>query len=101
MLQEAVNLETGFRCEYIFRTREDVFDESRWNDTQPNFPVNAAEGEIVDFIAEGRNVRTFGGIYVDRQHILAGEIEMRRQFKGEWCIPSFIFTQTSAIDRDG
>src|SRR5215475_9526726 len=60
VLNEAVNLERGMRAEHVFRLREDVFDERPRHDAKRNFPIDPAEGQVVNFVSKGRDVGTLG-----------------------------------------
>src|SRR5580692_8532430 len=79
MLQETLHLKARFCSEHIFRFREDVFNESCGNDAQRNFTVDAAESEVVDLISERWDVRAFGGVNLNGQHVVGVKLEMRRQ----------------------
>src|ERR1700690_1859565 len=97
VLEETVNIQTG-GCQHILGLHKDVFDKSRGNDAQPDFTINTAKGEIVDFVSEGRNVGPFAGVEVDHEDVIALEVEVRREFEGERRVPASVFAQTHAVD---
>src|ERR1022692_30765 len=97
MLQKAVNLHSRIRGEDIFRLGEDVFDESGGNDTQSNFAVDATEGEVVNLMPERRNVRAFGRVNLNGEHVVGVKVEMRRQFKRKRCVSSLVFAEANSI----
>src|SRR5258708_18273052 len=88
-------------AENIFGSDKDVFNKCRWNDTQENFAVDAAKCQIVDFIAERRNIRPLIRVKLDRQHIFTSEVEVRRQLKRKWRVPPSILSDTCAINPHG
>src|SRR5208283_2213942 len=97
MLQETIHLKAEIRSEHIFRFGEDVFDKSGGNDTQRDIAVDATEGEVVNLMPERRNVRAFGRVNLNGQHVVGVKIEMRRQFKRERCVSSLVFAEANSI----
>src|ERR1035438_2442697 len=87
--------------ENVFRLRKDVLNEGLRDDSQKNFAIDAAEGEVVDLVTEGRNVVAFGGIDFHCENVVAVEVNMRREFKRERRVASLVFTQTHAVEPDG
>src|SRR5205814_646185 len=59
------------------------------------------ESEVVNFISERRNVWPFAGINIDGKHVLAVEIQMRREVERERRVTSLVFPQTRTVDPDG
>ncbi len=98
MLQETIHLEAGIRREHILRPGENVFDKSGGNDTQRNFAVDAAEGEVVNLMPERRYVRAFGRVNLNREHVVGVKVEVRRQFKGKRCVSSLVFAEANSIE---
>src|SRR5208282_4277529 len=97
MLQETIHLKAGIRGEHIFRLGEDVFDKSGGNDTQRNFAVDATKGEIVNLMPERRDVRAFGRVNFNRQHVVGVKAEMRRQLKGKRRVSALVFAEANSI----
>ena len=64
--------------EYVLGLGKDIFNEGGRDDAQGDFAVDAAEGKVVDLIAEGRNVGALGGIDFHGQNVFAVEVDMRR-----------------------
>ncbi len=85
----------------ILRLGKNILDKSRRHDAKRDLAVNASEGQVVNLIAEGWNVRPLAGIKVHRQHILAIEIEVRSEVKRKRRVPALVLTQPMAIDPDG
>ena len=83
---------------HILGLGEDIFEKCGRNDAQRNFAINAAEGQIVDLIAEGWNVGALGGIDLDRQHVLAVEIEMGCQLEGKRRVPALVLAEACAVE---
>src|SRR5712691_12627323 len=83
VLKIAIDIEGRVVGQHIFGLGEDVFKERRRNNTQRNFAVNAAERQVIDLMAERRNVRSLAGIDIHRQQVLSVEIEVRRKVKGK------------------
>ena len=77
----------------FFRANENVLDKGRGHDSQRDFAVNAAEGEIVDFVSERRNVGALGGIDIDGENVFSVEVEVRRQLEGERRVSAFVFAE--------
>ena len=69
VLNVAIDIEAGMVGQHVFGLGEDILDERRRNDAQRDFAVDAAEGQVVDLIAERRNVRPLAGIKIHRQHV--------------------------------
>src|SRR5207249_9052829 len=101
MLNETIYNHARGRGEHIFRMGEDVFDERGGDNTQRDFAVNAAEGEVVDFISKGRNVGALSGIDVDGEDVLSVEIEVRSQIERERRVSTFVFAEACAVDPYG
>src|SRR5881396_3992094 len=57
MLEEAIYVESRMRGENVFGLGENVFNERAGDDSQGNFAIDAAESEVVDLMAERRDVR--------------------------------------------
>ena len=100
MLNEAIDIERGIGVSTSFGRTKMFSMNVGGNDAQRNFAVDAAEGEIVDLVAERRNVGAFGGIDIDGEHIFSVEIEMRGQVEGERSVAAFVFAELGAVDPD-
>ncbi len=87
--------------QHILRLGENILDESWRDDAQRNFAINAAEGQVVNLVAERRNVRPLAGIHVHRQHILSVEIDVRCQVKRERRVAALVLAQSRAVDPHG
>src|SRR6202044_689069 len=84
----------------VLGLRENIFDVDRRHDAQRNLAIDSAEGEVVNAIAEGRNIRALGRIHIHRQQIFAFKIQMRRQFERKWRVAAFVLAQTMTVDPD-
>ena len=84
--------------QHVFGLGKNILNKCRGNDAKRNFAVNAAEGQVVDLIAEGRNVRPFAGIEIHRQHVLAVKIEVRSKVKRERRVSALVLAQPLAVD---
>ncbi len=60
--EEAIDVERWIAAEDIFGLGEDVVDVDLGNDAKRDFAIDSAEGQVVDFVAEGRDVFAFGGV---------------------------------------
>src|ERR1700722_9511993 len=98
MLEMAVDVESRFAAHHIFRLCENVLDERSRHDTQGDLAIDPAEGEVIDLVPEWRNVAPLRRIDVNRQDILAVEIDVRRQVEREWRVATLVFTELLAID---
>ncbi len=101
MHEEAVHIERRMRAENVFRLGEDVFDESAGDDAQRNLAIDAAESQVVDLVAERRNIGPLGGVHLHGQHVLSVEIDMRREVEGEGRVAALVFAEAHAVDPDG
>ena len=63
------------------------------HDAQRNLAIDAAEGEVVDLVAEGRNVRALGGVELHGKNVVAGGSRMRRQIEGERRVTAFVLAE--------
>ena len=87
--------------EHVFGLGENIFYEGLRDDAQGDFAVDAAEGEVIDLIAEGRNVGALGGIDFHCENVVAVEINVRRKFKREGREATLVFAQAHAVQPDG
>ena len=87
--------------QHVFGLGEYIFNKGRGNDAQRNFAVDSAEGQVVDLIAERRNVGTLAGIDIHHQHVLAVEIDVRREVERERRVSALVFAQARAVDPHG
>src|SRR5207302_4972173 len=101
MLNETIYIHAWGRREHIFRMGEDGLDERGGDNTQRDFAINAAEGEVVDFISKGRNVGALSGIDVDGEDVLSVEIEVRSQIEGKGRVSALVFAEACAVDPNG
>ena len=44
----------------FFGLAKHIFDKCRRNDTERNFAIDAAEGQVIDFVAKGRDIGALG-----------------------------------------
>ena len=98
MLEEAIYVESRMRGENVFGLGENVFNERAGDDSQGNFAIDAAESEVVDLMAERRDVRALGRVHVRSEHVFSAEIDVRRQIEREGRVTAFVFAETRAID---
>ena len=100
-LDVAIHIQAGMIGQNILWLGKDIFDKGRRNDAKRDFAIDAAEGQVVNLVAEGRNVRALAGIQIHRQHVLAIEIEMRSEVKRKRRVSALVLAQALAIDPDG
>ena len=93
VLDVAIHIQAGVIGQHVLRLGENIFDKCRGNDAQRNLAVNAAEGQVVDLVAEGRNVRPFAGIDIHRQHVLAVKINVRSEVKRKRRVSALVLAQ--------
>src|SRR3984893_842106 len=98
MLQKTVDLNAWMCAENVFSSDKDVFDKGRWNDAQENLAIDAAKRQIVDFIAERRNIRPLMGVKLECKDIFTVEVEVRRQLKEKWRVSPSILSNARAVD---
>ena len=71
------------------------------NDAQRDLAVDAAKGEIVHFVAEGRNVRALAGVNLNGENIFAVKIHVGRKFKRKGREASLVLAESHAVDPNG
>ena len=71
------------------------------DDTQSDFAIDAAKGEVVDLVTEGRYVGALGGVYLDREDVISVGVEVFSEFKRERRETSSVFTEQNSVDPDG
>ena len=91
VLDVDVHIERGLAAQHVLWFRENIVDVGGGNDAEPDFAIDAAEGEVVDLIAEGRNVVALGGVEIDGQDIFAVEIDVRSQVERKRRVAAFVF----------
>jgi hypothetical protein len=84
----------------VHRLGEHVLDKHRRHDAQRDFAIDAAEGQVVDVLAEGRDIGPFGGIHLDGQDVGRVRLQVRRQIEGEGCVAAAILAELVAVDGD-
>ena len=100
-LNVAIHVDFGMRAKDVFRLGENIFDEAGRNDAEGDFAIDAAEGEVVNLIAEGRDVRPLGGVQFNGENVFAGKIEVRSEFERKGSVAAFVFAEADAVDPDG
>ncbi len=53
------------RREHVLGLSKNVLDEGGSDDAQGDFAIDAAKCEVIDLVAEGRNIGALGGIDLD------------------------------------
>src|SRR5579863_6183537 len=87
--------------QHILRLREYILEKRARNNAQRDFAINASEGQVIDLIAEGRNVRPLAGIHIHGQNIFTIKIEMRSEFKSERGVSAFVFPKARTVQPHG
>ena len=100
VLEVAVDVEVGLPLNTSFGFAQIFSMNVRRHDAKGNLAVDAAERQVVDLVAERRNVGPLGGIDVDGQNILAIEIDVRRQVERKRRVAAFVLAETHAVDPD-
>ena len=96
----AIHIHFGMRGQNVFGLGENIFDEGGGNDAQGDFAIDSTEGEVVDLVAEGRDVWPLGGIQINGENIFAGKIEVRSQFERKGSVAAFVLAEADAVDPD-
>src|SRR5215472_1812652 len=98
MLYERTHLSVTTRRQGTLRPCKNIQQKGTRHATQRHLPIDAAKGEVIDLVAERRNIRPLGGVQIDYQDVLSCEVDVRCQVKGKRRVTSFIFTEPYAID---
>src|SRR5271154_2121266 len=101
MLAVRVNIDGRRATEDVFWLGEDVLDESLRDDAQGDFAIDAAEGQVVDLVAEGRNIGAFGRVEIDGQQVVSVEVNVRSELETERSVAALVFAEFGAVDPDG
>src|SRR5262249_18476635 len=96
-----VDVERRLAAENVLGLGENVFDEGAGNDAEPDFAIDAAEGQVVDLVAERRDVGALGGVEIDGENIFTGKVDVRGEMEGERRVAAFVFAELGAVDPDG
>ena len=83
------------------RGDEQVFDVAFFPDVQPDLPVQAAVGQVVDDVAEGRNFRIFGGVQTDGQQVVLPQPDGLGDLHPEAGVAAPVFHQLPTVEEDG
>src|SRR6266852_7747291 len=97
VLNEALNIDARMG-KHILRPGKYVLNEASWDNSKRNFPVDAAEGQIIDLVTERRNIGPFRGIHRDRENIVSVPIQVGREFERKWSVSPFVLSQLMSID---
>lgn len=100
-VEEAFDLDGGGGAEHVGWAGADVFEKGLGDDAERDLAIDAAEGEVVDLVAEGRDVGAFGGVDVEGEKIFAGGVEMLGQLEGKRRVASAVFAELRAVEVDG
>src|ERR1700722_2617860 len=102
MLQKALHIDGGLRHHILWR-REDVLQKGLRHDAQRDLAIDAAEGQIVNLVAEGRDVWALSGIHLHRQHVIAAWVELWpcSQLEGERRVTALVLAELVAVEPDG
>ena len=98
VLNKAIDIQAGMRRQHIFRLGKNILDKGRRNDAKRDFAVDAAKSQVVDLVAERRDVRTLGRVNIHGQHVLSVEIHVRGQVKRKRRVPALVLSQARAVD---
>ena len=93
MLNETIDIDRGVAVSTFFGCTKIFSINVAGNNAQRDFAIDAAEGQIVDFISEWWNVGALRGINIDSKQIVSIEIEVGCQFKRERRVAAFVFSQ--------
>ena len=79
----------------------DVLEEDLRDDAEGDLAVDAAEGEVVDLVAEGRDVGALGRVDVEREYVVARGIEVVGELEGKGRVAAAILAEFVAVEVDG
>src|ERR1035438_6822184 len=93
--------ERAIVLERTHRFRVDILNKRLRHYTKLDIAINAAERQIVDVAAERRDVTALSRIQFNRKHVVAAEVEVRRDFERERSVSAFVFGKLVAVHRHG
>ena len=96
-----VELGTDFQGSQGGSGDEQIFDVAFLPDIQPDLPVQAAVGQIVDDVAEGRNFRILGGIQPDGQQVVLSQPDGFGDLHPEAGVAAPVLHQLPTVEKDG
>ncbi len=92
--EEAVYVDGRVAGKDVFGTCKDVVDIGRRDDAERDLAVDAAEGKVIDLVAEGWNVSALGGVKLDGENIFPVGAKMLREFERERREAAFVFAKS-------
>src|SRR5690242_4427417 len=89
--------------QYVLRGGENILKKCLGNNAQRDFAIDATEGEVVDLVAEGRNIATLGRVHLDSEYVVAARVQdgPRSQFEAKRRVAALVFSELVAIQVDG
>src|SRR5580698_4891921 len=88
-------------AQYVFRLGEYILEKCPWYHAQGDLTINASERQIVNLVAEGRNIRPLARIHIHGQNIFAVNIKMRSEIETERRVSAPVFSDPRAVDPHG
>ena len=85
----------------VRRVHKQVADPRLTGSLQPDLPVQAAVGQIVDDVAEGRNLRVFGGVQPDGQQVVLTQDGGLGNLYPETGVAASVLHQLPTVEKDG
>ena len=82
------------------RTGEDVGQVDGRAHVEADLPVEPPIGEIVDDVAEGRDVLLLAGVDADHEKVVLAEQKKWRELDGEGRVPAAMLADRSAVEED-
>src|SRR5258708_5761829 len=101
MLKEAIHIQSRMPAEHVFGLGKNILNERAGDDAQGNFAVDASESEVVDLMAERRDIRPLAGVHIHSEDVFTAKIDVRREIEREGRVSAFVFAETRVIDPDG
>src|SRR3979411_279952 len=82
--EKTVDVKRWFAAQNVLGSGEYVVEVDRGNDPQSDFAIDAAEGQIVDFVAKGRDIGAFRRVELYHEEVIAIRPKVTGQLKGKW-----------------
>src|ERR1700730_14560314 len=79
--EKTVDVKRWFTAQNVLGSGEYVVEVDRGNDPQSDFAIDAAEGQIVDFVAKGRDIGAFRRIELYYEDVIAIRPKVAGQLK--------------------
>src|SRR5687767_3674225 len=99
-VQEHAYINATIVLQNVDRFRENILEEGSGDDAETDIPINSSKCQVINFATKWWNVFAFGRVDLNRQHVVAAPIDVRRDLKREGRITTEILTQAMSVNTN-